>query len=91
INVVIFQNKDNRIYGVTFIEHNSKSVYKGSDLSKELSANILNQKWSSRREEQTNSILIPSQQNKTNESIELHPMFEYLHSDTNNFNNNEFV
>ncbi|WP_286412811.1 conjugal transfer protein MobB [Myroides marinus] len=45
INVVIFENKDNRIYGVTFIDHNSKSVYKGSDLSKELSANILNQKW----------------------------------------------
>ncbi|XLL74047.1 relaxase, partial [Myroides odoratimimus] len=46
INVIIFQNKDNRIYGVTFIDHNSKSVYKGSDLSKELSANTLNKKWS---------------------------------------------
>jgi len=91
INVVIFHNKDNRIYGVIFIDHNSKSVYKGSDLSKELSANTLNQKWSSRTEEQTNSILIPSQQNKTNESIELHPMFEYLYSDTTNFNNEEFV
>ncbi|MDM1036030.1 relaxase/mobilization nuclease domain-containing protein [Myroides odoratimimus] len=91
INVVIFQNKDNRIYGVIFIDHNSKSVYKGSDLSKELSANILNQKWSSRTEEQTNSILIPSQQANTNESDKLHPMFEHLHSDTTNFNNDEFL
>ncbi|MDM1412446.1 relaxase/mobilization nuclease domain-containing protein [Myroides odoratimimus] len=90
INVVIFQNRDNRIYGVTFIDHNSKSVYKGSDLSKELSANILNQKWS-RTEDHTNSILIPSQQIKINESIELHPIFEYLNLDTTNFNNNEFI
>ncbi|MDM1097148.1 relaxase/mobilization nuclease domain-containing protein [Myroides odoratimimus] len=91
INVIIFQNKDNRIYGVTFINHNSKSVYKGSDLSKELSANMLNEKWSSRTEEQNNSILISSQQNKTNESIEIYSIFEHLYSDTTNFNNNEFV
>ncbi|MDM1679887.1 relaxase/mobilization nuclease domain-containing protein [Myroides odoratimimus] len=90
INVVIFQNKDNRIYGVTFIDHNSKSVYKGSDLGKELSANILNQKWSS-TEDYPRSILIPSQQANTNESDELHPMFEHLYSDTTNFNNDEFL
>ncbi|AJH14499.1 conjugal transfer protein MobB [Myroides profundi] len=90
INVVLFQNKDNRIYGVTFIDHNSKSVYKGSDLSKELSANTLNKKWSN-AEDYTNSILIPSQQANTNESDELHPMFEHLHSDTTNFNNDEFL
>jgi len=90
INVVIFQNKDNRIYGVTFIDHNSKSVYKGSDFSKELSANTLNKKWS-RTEDQTNSILIPSQKINTYESDELHPMFEHLYSDTTNFNNDEFL
>lgn len=90
INVVIFQNKDNRIYGVTFIDHNSKSVYKGSDLSKVLSANTLSKKWSS-TEDQTNSNLIPFQQIKTIEPIELHPIFEYLNSDMTNFNNNEFV
>lgn len=91
INVVLFQNKDNRIYGVTFIDHNSKSVYKGSDLSKELSANILNEKWSSTEEDHTNSILIPSRHTKIKESDELHPIFEYLYSDTTNFNTNEFV
>ncbi|MDM1465143.1 conjugal transfer protein MobB [Myroides odoratimimus] len=90
INVIIFQNKDNRIYGVTFIDHNSKSVYKGSDLSKELSANTLNKKWSS-TEDYPRSILIPSQQANSNESDELHPMFEHLYSDTINFNNDEFV
>lgn len=90
INVIIFQNKDNRIYGVTFIDHNSKSVYKGSDLSKELSANILSQKWSS-TEDYSRSILISSQQTNTNESDELHPIFEHLYLDTTDFNNDEFV
>jgi len=90
INVVIFQNKDNRIYGVTFIDHNSKSVYKGSDLGKSLSANMLNEKWNG-TEEQTNSILMPSQQTMTNEFIELHPIFENLYFDTINFDNDEFV
>lgn len=90
INVVIFQNKDNRIFGVTFIDHNSKSVYKGSDLGKSLSANMLNEKWSN-IEDHTNSILIPSQQTKTNESDELHPIFMYLYPDTTDFNNNEFI
>lgn len=96
INVVIFQNKDNRIYGVTFIDHNSKSVYKGSDLGKELSANILNQKWSS-TEEQNNSISAITKQRNFKEStestefIEVHPMFDYLRPDYTSFNNYEFV
>ncbi|WP_353100786.1 conjugal transfer protein MobB [Myroides odoratus] len=87
INAVFFQNKDNRIYGVTFIDHNSKSVYKGSQLSKELSANMLNEKWS-KVEEHTNSTLIVPKQTifephpLINESIDLHPIFEYLNTDT---------
>ncbi|MEK6511212.1 conjugal transfer protein MobB [Myroides odoratimimus] len=95
INVVIFQNKDNRIYGVTFIDHNSKSVYKGSDLSKDLSANILNEKWN-RTEEQINStIKIQSQENfkkhmDSNET-ELHSIFEYLNTDSISFNTAEYV
>ncbi|MDX4973923.1 conjugal transfer protein MobB [Myroides odoratimimus] len=93
INVVFFQNKDNRIYGVTFIDHNSKSVYKGSQLSKELSANMLNEKWS-KVEEHTNSTLIVPKQTifephpLINESIDLHPIFEYLNTDTSS---REFV
>ena len=40
IQVVIRQNKDGRIYGLTFIDHNpqSKSVFNGSDLGKQYSA-----------------------------------------------------
>lgn len=93
INAVIFQNKDNRIYGVTFIDHNSKSVYKGSQLSKELSANMLNEKWSRKEEHTKSSLKVPEQtifepHPLTNESIDLHPIFEYLNTD---ISSREFV
>ncbi|WP_353102840.1 conjugal transfer protein MobB [Myroides odoratus] len=95
INIVIFQNKDNRIYGVTFIDHNSKSVYKGSDLSKELSANILNEKWS-RTEEQINSTIKTQSQeifekHMDSNETELHSIFEYLDTDSMNFNTSEYI
>ncbi|MDM1501225.1 relaxase/mobilization nuclease domain-containing protein [Myroides marinus] len=95
INVVIFQNKNNRIYGVTFIDHNSKSVYKGSDLSKELSANILNQKWS-RIEGQTNLVTTTQKLKLSNEHIdssetELHYIFEHLNSESMSYSASEYV
>lgn len=45
INVVIRRNDAGRIYGMTFIDHNSKSVWNGSRLAKELSANTFNDYW----------------------------------------------
>jgi hypothetical protein len=45
INVVIRRNDTGRIYGMSFIDHNSKSVWNGSRLAKELSANTFNDYW----------------------------------------------
>lgn len=45
INVVVRRNDTGRIYGMTFIDHNSKTVWNGSRLSKELSANTFNDYW----------------------------------------------
>lgn len=45
INVVVRRNSANRIYGMTFIDHNSKTVWNGSRLGKELSANTFNEYW----------------------------------------------
>ena len=45
INVVVRRNDTGRIYGITFIDHNSKAVWNGSRLSTELSANIFNDYW----------------------------------------------
>jgi|SRR5690606_2838908 len=45
INVIVRKNDAGRIYGMTFIDHNSKTVWNGSRLSKEFSANIFNDYW----------------------------------------------
>lgn len=47
INVVVRRNEAGRIYGMTFIDHNSKSVWNGSRLGRELSANTFNDYWNS--------------------------------------------
>ena len=41
INIVVRRNNTGHIYGITFIDHHSKTVWNGSRLGKELSANIL--------------------------------------------------
>lgn len=45
INVVVRRNNQGRIYGITFIDHESRSVCNGSQLSKNLSANVFNDWW----------------------------------------------
>lgn len=42
IHTVIRRNENGRIYGITFIDHNSKNVLNGSRLGKQFSANSFN-------------------------------------------------
>src|SRR5690606_34441022 len=46
IDVLFRKNEQGRLYGVTFIDHNTKSVFNGSDLGKSYSANALSQWFS---------------------------------------------
>ncbi|WP_116786989.1 conjugal transfer protein MobB [Flavobacterium psychrotrophum] len=45
INTVLRRTADNRIYGITFIDHQSRSVWNGSQLGKTLSAGVFNDWW----------------------------------------------
>lgn len=45
INMVVRRNKEGRIYGMTFIDHTSRTVWNGSQLDKNLSANVFNDWW----------------------------------------------
>ncbi|MDF2931070.1 MAG: relaxase [Chryseobacterium sp.] len=45
IDAVIRKNDTGRIYGMTFIDHQLKTVWNGSRLGKECSANAFNDKW----------------------------------------------
>ncbi|WP_037316007.1 conjugal transfer protein MobB [Salegentibacter sp. Hel_I_6] len=59
INVVVRRNDTGRIYGITFIDHNSKTVWNGSRLGKMFSANVFNNYWNHN---------IPLEINEPNES-----------------------
>src|SRR5690606_3754318 len=45
INTVVRCNSEGRIYGMTFIDHESRSVWNASALDRNLSANVFNDWW----------------------------------------------
>jgi hypothetical protein len=45
IDLVLRSNAEGRLYGVTFIDHNSRTVLNGSALGKEFSANALSARF----------------------------------------------
>ncbi len=78
INIVVRRNEGGRIYGITFIDHDSHSVWNGSQLSKGLSANFLNDYWNC---ENSNKIIDSVQEeNLTFNSIETEPhsLFNFI-------------
>lgn len=104
INVVLFKNKEDRIYGVTFIDHNSKGVYKGSHLSKSLSANAFHEKfkndlnedpetksWKLSKDNNVNTIANIKDTSISNSNLDIHPLFNYLNAEKMEYNENEFV
>lgn len=86
INVVVRRNDTGRIYGITFIDHNSKSVWNGSRLSKELSANTFNDYWNkSVKPDIKESVELSSKLSRTNDvdlsQEELHSLFDFLNTE----------
>jgi hypothetical protein len=53
IDLVLRRNDQNRIYGVTFIDHNNQCVFNGSRLGKEFSANAFNERFNQQSEPET--------------------------------------
>lgn len=45
INTVVRRTTDNRIYGITLIDHQTRSVWNGSHFGKNLSAGVFNDWW----------------------------------------------
>lgn len=50
IDLVMRRNEQGRIYGVTFIDHESRCVFNGSRLGKEFSANAFNERFGQQHE-----------------------------------------
>ncbi|REC62328.1 relaxase [Chryseobacterium pennae] len=84
INTVIRRNEQNRIYGITFIDHNTKTVFNGSQLGKQFSANIFQELFLSNGLKLNESKMIqsippiPTNSSKNNNSDNLHPFFDFM-------------
>lgn len=59
IGVVFRYTDEGRIYGVTFIDHNTMTVLNGSRLGKQFSANALNERFNNPQAQQTNDVPVP--------------------------------
>lgn len=74
INPILRFNEDGRLYGVSFIDYQSKSILNGSRLGKEFSANVLQDRFSYSKDaklENANSIQFGGVENISNDDFSL--------------------
>lgn len=88
INAVMRKNDAERIYGITFIDHNSKTVCNGSRLGKEFSANIFNDYWNNNIKEEINEpdVQQPKLSIQNDEDLpseKPHHLFDFLNTTQN--------
>jgi hypothetical protein len=63
IEVVLRQNKDGLLYGITYVDHKNKCVFNGSELGKQYSANAILERCG-----HMSSVPLPTQQGLASES-----------------------
>ena len=83
INTVIRRNEENRLYGITFIDHNTRHVFNGSHLGKQFSANQFHALFSSGNRDKIGKAVHQKSPNKVNKKAsagtdELHPLFSFI-------------
>ncbi|MBL7734429.1 MAG: relaxase/mobilization nuclease domain-containing protein [Chitinophagaceae bacterium] len=88
INTVVRRNDERRIFGMTFIDHESRSVWNGSALDKKLSANVFNEWWKEeaiaqrQHTEQTSNAYLPATgKPNADEKEETHGFFDFLNKE----------
>lgn len=88
IQTVVRRNDTGRIYGMTFIDHNSRTVWNGSRLSKDLSANTFNDYWNNDikpeiKEAEIAQPAVSTPKVSAQPKEEPHHLFEFLNSESN--------
>ncbi|WP_185286227.1 conjugal transfer protein MobB [Chryseobacterium indologenes] len=83
INTVIRRNELGRLYGITFIDHNTGNVFNGSHLGKQFSANVFHELFSAKdkNENLKTDLLAPQKSPLSNtQSLkeDLHPIFDFM-------------
>lgn len=90
INVVVRRNDTGRIYGITFIDHNSKAVWNGSRLATELSANTFNDYWNNNIKPDIKEPAVSEPKQSTSNDADLpaeepHHLFDFLITDKHEY------
>jgi hypothetical protein len=88
INTIIRRNEHGRLYGITFIDHNTGHVFNGSHLGKQFSANIFHELFSGQNiNENLKTDLLASQKAPLSNTKflkeDLHPLFDFMLSTGN--------
>ena len=82
---MVRRNDTGRIYGITFIDHNSKTVWNGSRLDKELSANTFNDYWNNNIKLEIKEPAVQPPKTSTSNDADLpaeepHHLFDFLNT-----------
>lgn len=85
INTVVRRNSEGRIYGMTFIDNESRSVWNASQLDRSLSANVFNEWWNSGNKPELKMQENFVSKKDTLEDLPIKDLFEFIsqeHSDS---------
>ncbi|AZA85461.1 relaxase [Chryseobacterium shandongense] len=98
VNTVVRRNKSGLMYGITFIDHNSKTVWNGSSLGKMFSSNFFNEKWNNTMENVDVNARASDSQKKEKAVVDIqkvlhlekpYHLFKFLDADQTNGQNEE--
>ncbi len=78
INTVVRRSDNGRIYGITFIDHESRSVWNGSALDRNLSANVFNDWWNNGNKPELKTQDNPVSKTNTMDDLPTKDLFELI-------------
>lgn len=78
INTVVRRNTNGRIYGITFIDQEGRTVWNGSALNRNLSANAFNDWWNNGNKPELKIQDIPVSKKETLDDLPPNKPFEFL-------------
>ena len=78
VNTVVRRNDSGRIYGITFIDHESRSVWNASQLDRNLSANAFNEWWNNGNKPELKAQGKPVSNTSTSDNSPMKDLFEFI-------------
>ncbi|MBE99935.1 conjugal transfer protein MobB [Flavobacterium coralii] len=78
IHTVVRRNDSGRIYGITFIDNSSRTVWNGSQLDRNLSANVFNDWWNNGNKPELKAQDNPVSKANTIDDLPTKDLFEFI-------------